>query len=293
MTPSVCPILTIGTPPPAGHAVAAALAARPELPLHAVGDPAEAAAAAAGVQPGLVLAWGEDVAAVRRALASLHPAPLLLALDVPDAATAAAAIEAGATDALRVDATPAEAAARLDLLLGLAEAQRARAVRDGSDPLTGALDRRAFLGRLVEEVERARRYNHTLSLLVVDVDGLKSINATHGIGTGDTVLRAVAAGCVDVLRETDLLGRLGDDEMGVLLPSTDGGGALALAERLRAALARRPLTDGAGGLAVTVCIGGAEAGDDSVEVLLGRAQTALQAAQAQGPDHVMLAIGGG
>lgn len=293
MTSSLCPILTIGAPPPAGHAMAAALAARPELRLHAAGDAAAAAAAAVGVQPGLVLAWGEDVVAVHAALAALHPAPLLLALDVPDAATAAAVIDAGASDALRADASPAEAAARLDLLLGLVEARRAQAVRDGADPLTGALDRRAFLGRLVEEVERARRYCHALSLLVVDVDGLKAINAAHGIGTGDQVLRAVAAGCAEMLRETDLLGRLGDDEMAVALPSTDGGGALALAERLRASLARRPLTDGAGGLAVTVCIGGAEAGDDSVEVLLGRAQTALQAAQARGPDRVMLAVGGG
>jgi two-component system cell cycle response regulator len=106
-----------------------------------------------------------------------------------------------------------------------------------TDPLTGLFNARAFHERLSEEWGRAARYQEPLSLLVVDLDGLKRINDQHGHEAGDAALRSVAATIRRGLREIDLGARLGGDEFGVLAPRTSEGSALALAERLRALVA--------------------------------------------------------
>ena len=111
---------------------------------------------------------------------------------------------------------------------------RELAIRDG---LTGLLNRREFIERLREELLRSLRYEHPCALLLLDIDRFKAVNDTWGHPAGDEVLRAVAARIAGAIRPTDWAARYGGEEFAVLLPETSGQDALALAERLRAAIA--------------------------------------------------------
>lgn len=106
-----------------------------------------------------------------------------------------------------------------------------------TDGLTGALRREAFLERLSRAVVEARRRTRPLSVLVIDVDGLKPTNDRFGHAVGDRALETVAAAIRATLRESDAVGRLGGDEFAALLVRADGEEAAMIAERLRAAVA--------------------------------------------------------
>lgn len=106
-----------------------------------------------------------------------------------------------------------------------------------TEPLTGLSNRRAFEERLRHEIGRAGRNRRSLSLLIIDVDGLKRVNDDYGHQAGDAALRSVAEAIRNSIREIDLGARLGGDEFGVLAPRTDQMSAVVLAERLRALLA--------------------------------------------------------
>jgi diguanylate cyclase (GGDEF)-like protein len=106
-----------------------------------------------------------------------------------------------------------------------------------TDPLTGLVNTRVFYDRLRHELSRAARYREPLSVLMLDLDGLKRINDCHGHQAGDAALRAVAGAIRTGLREIDLGARLGGDEFGVVAPRTTEEAAGVLAERLRAAVA--------------------------------------------------------
>lgn len=108
-----------------------------------------------------------------------------------------------------------------------------------TDPLTSLYNGRVFHERLEEEVERAKRYGLPLSLLIVDLDGLKAINDTHGHRAGSAALVRVAHCVREGLRVSDVGARWGGDEFAILAPNTDLASALALAERIRAAVATR------------------------------------------------------
>jgi diguanylate cyclase (GGDEF)-like protein len=105
-----------------------------------------------------------------------------------------------------------------------------------TDQLTGAANRRGFEERSRGEFARSQRYKRPLSLLVLDVDHFKKVNDTFGHPAGDAVL-AKLAGCLQgQVRPIDVVGRLGGEEFGVLLPETDLPNAAVLAERLRKAV---------------------------------------------------------
>ncbi len=89
-----------------------------------------------------------------------------------------------------------------------------------TDPLTGILDRRGFRERAAEELARARRYKHPLSVAYIDVDNFKEINDMYGHAGGDKVLHTIAASLQHSTREIDAVARLGGDEFGVLFPET-------------------------------------------------------------------------
>ena len=153
-----------------------------------------------------------------------------------------------------------------------------------TDPLTGLGNRRRFQERLAHECARAARYAEPLSLLLVDLDGLKQINDTSGHRAGDAMLRRVADVIQDGLRQVDLGARWGGDEFAVLAPRTATEEALALAERIRADVER--LTSGA-----TVSIGvtsGSEPPFDP-EALLRAADVALYGAKQAGRNRVVAA----
>jgi diguanylate cyclase (GGDEF)-like protein len=124
------------------------------------------------------------------------------------------------------------------------------------DGLTGCVNRVYFDAILNHTLERGRRDKTPVSLLLMDLDQLKRVNDRHGHRAGDDVLRALAQSVRERSRKSDVFGRLGGEEFGLLLPATDRSGALLLAEKVRAAVAgmseRAP---GGERISVTVSLG--------------------------------------
>src|SRR3954447_5228527 len=104
------------------------------------------------------------------------------------------------------------------------------------DPLTGLLNHQAFSDVLELEVERARRYDHGLTLVFLDLDDFKSINDTFGHVEGDRVLHRVGSVALAMLRGSDVAGRMGGDEFAVLLLEADKHAADRFIRRFRAGL---------------------------------------------------------
>jgi two-component system cell cycle response regulator len=142
-------------------------------------------------------------------------------------------------------------------------------------------------------MERALRYDHSVALLLIDLDHFKRVNDTHGHLVGDAVLRDVSELLLGVARGVDVVGRYGGEEFLVVLPETDDDGAAAFAERVRErveAHAFRPWDDGRE-LRTTASIGVASfpaARIESVEDLFARADAALYRAKADGRNRVRL-----
>lgn len=102
------------------------------------------------------------------------------------------------------------------------------------DALTGIANRRRFEEHLIEEWRRARRQNHSLSLLMIDIDFFKRLNDTYGHQRGDDVLHEVGNALANLLRRPgDLAARYGGEEFAVILPQSDKVGAQDVAERIR------------------------------------------------------------
>ena len=97
------------------------------------------------------------------------------------------------------------------------------------DPLTTVFNARAFASQVAQELGRNRRYGRPLALVYLDLDDFKKVNDAHGHATGDAVLRLVADAMRGAVRQADVVGRLGGDEFGVLMPETDGSVAHAVA----------------------------------------------------------------
>jgi diguanylate cyclase (GGDEF)-like protein len=112
-----------------------------------------------------------------------------------------------------------------------------------TDSLTGVYNRHFFNEMLPREMERAARYNHQLSLLLLDIDGFKRYNDTYGHLKGDAALRVLARVFTSQLRSSDIIARFGGDEFVVILPETSRRKALNIAERIRSAVAAQPFDD--------------------------------------------------
>ncbi|MGD8813183.1 MAG: diguanylate cyclase [Anaerolineales bacterium] len=107
-----------------------------------------------------------------------------------------------------------------------------------TDPLTGLYNRRKLMEDLEREIERARRYDRALSLVMIDLDNLKHINDTRGHHEGDRVLKHVADTIASGARKSDLVTRYGGDEFLILLPEADLKAATRVAKRICARIAR-------------------------------------------------------
>lgn len=160
-----------------------------------------------------------------------------------------------------------------------------------SDPLTGMANRRHFFLVGAAEWARAKRHGRALSVLMIDVDYFKSINDTHGHGVGDETLKALAAICRAILRDCDLVARMGGEEFAVLLSEIDLCAAQGVAERLRQAVAEMMVpTPDQSSLSLTVSVGAASLcpDDQSLDDVVRRADRALYAAKAAGRNQVVL-----
>jgi diguanylate cyclase (GGDEF)-like protein len=163
-----------------------------------------------------------------------------------------------------------------------------------TDELTGLFNHRRFQEVMAAEVERARRYDQEMGLIMLDIDNFKRVNDTYGHMQGDMVLREVARVLRQSAREIDEPARYGGEEMAVALPQTDLEGAFRFAERVRKRIEALdlPLLDGDGVLKVTASFGAASLAAAAIgdkEGLVAAADAALYRAKRSGKNRTVKA----
>lgn len=166
------------------------------------------------------------------------------------------------------------------------------------DYLTGAYNRRYINDRVKQEFHRMRRQNSvelikkSIGFVMADIDLFKKVNDTHGHSAGDEVLREVSHRLKDALRDYDVLCRYGGEEFLIMLPHTDEGDSMLVAERLRQAVISLPvMVEGIGPVPVTVSFGVATSQDgaEPEHAVIERADQALYLAKEGGRNRVVLA----
>ncbi len=157
------------------------------------------------------------------------------------------------------------------------------------DQLTQLTNRQALLTRLELEIERATRYEHQLSIVMIDIDHFKRINDTYGHAAGDIVLNRLARAIAHSVRNVDIVGRYGGEEFMVILPETDVAAAASVAEKIRR-LAGREEIELVDGNVVTATLSAGVAGGLGLHVrldaLIRDADHALYSAKSLGRDQV-------
>ena len=181
-------------------------------------------------------------------------------------------------------------AARLDAAYKELEVTNAK-LKETSfrDDVTGLYNRRFFSLRLEEEISRFRRFNHPVSVVLLDLDGFKSINDEFGHAVGDETLREIAQILMKQSRGINVVSRYGGDEFAILLVETSKAGARLYADRIRQVVATFPLSHGK---PVTASFGVASLPDDEAtnsEDLFRAADEALYAAKRAGKNQVAAA----
>ncbi len=164
------------------------------------------------------------------------------------------------------------------------------AVHDG---LTGLYNHREFQRRLQIEIERAKRYKHNLSLLMIDIDHFKNFNDAWGHQAGDRVLYALGTNMRREIRAVDYAARYGGEEFTIVLPEMAASAAIAAAERFRKSIAGNNITIGKGQTVnITVSIGVATFPEDAKtkDKLIAAADKALYAAKAAGRNKVLRTV---
>jgi two-component system cell cycle response regulator len=160
-----------------------------------------------------------------------------------------------------------------------------------TDGLTNIFNARQFYSTLRTEIERSKRYNHPVTVLMLDIDDFKKYNDTYGHLEGDKVLVRFAEIIKDCLRLSDTAYRYGGEEFSVILPVTTGEQGVNAAERVRTMLRTEVFMPGSGSnVRVTVSIGVAEyLKDEDLMEFLRRADQKLYVAKASGKDQVCYA----
>lgn len=152
-----------------------------------------------------------------------------------------------------------------------------------TDPLTGLVNRRGFEPELARELARSRRAGGPVAICLLDVDRFKDYNDAHGHQAGDEALAAVARAILGRARGSDLAARIGGEEMALLLPGTDPEAALAVAERVRAAVEAEPIPTGPVTVSIGVAVADRPCGRDD---LMEAADRALYRAKERGRNRV-------
>jgi diguanylate cyclase (GGDEF)-like protein len=167
-------------------------------------------------------------------------------------------------------------------------------IQASTDALTGVMSRRAFNEQADREIARADRYGSPLSCALIDADHFKAINDTYGHGVGDLVLKHLAAVCSKELRTSDCIGRIGGEEFAIMLPDTELGTAMQVAERLRKLIASTPLDTGGGQMVKLTASIGVAAYSQSTKTfdgLLSNADFAMYDAKNGGRNRVACYMG--
>ena len=223
--------------------------------------------------------------------------PVIFVSALDDDADEAKGLRCGAVDYLTKPLVPAIALARVKAHVELKRLRDRLELMSITDALTGVTNRRGFDACLGREWQRAARNRVALSLLMADIDFFKLYNDHYGHLVGDTCLRRVAQALAEtVSRPADLVARYGGEEFVALLPDTDAGGALVLAEKMRSQIQALAIPHAVSPIAgcATVSFGVAtlipESRDDPSYLIL-QADEALYQAKEQGRNRVVARAG--
>lgn len=157
-----------------------------------------------------------------------------------------------------------------------------------TDPLTGLYNRRHFFERAEIEFQRATRQEHSISFLLMDVDGFKNINDNYGHDAGDEVMLYLSSILPAEIRVFDLVARFGGDEFIIMLVHVHQEQAYEIAERIRERVSQSPMTFESRTFNVQLSVGVAsfDPKDDNLKTILKRADTALYLAKQHGRNRV-------
>jgi len=154
------------------------------------------------------------------------------------------------------------------------------------DALTGLLNRRGFTELAEREIQRSRRTDEPLAVVMADVDHFKELNDRHGHGTGDEVLGRIAARMQSSVRDLDIVCRWGGEEFVFLLPRTEPAEACRIMERVRNRINATPVKTQAGAFAVTLTFGVAGVESD-LETAIDAADRAMYSGKTAGRDRIV------
>lgn len=157
-----------------------------------------------------------------------------------------------------------------------------------TDHLTKINNRRYFMDMGNKELYLCHSKEKVFSLLLLDIDHFKTINDTHGYQVGDKVLVQLTQLCAHTLRQSDIFGRIGGEEFGIVLPDANGDQAREMANRLRTVIMQTPFIDSSTMIPVTVSIGIATfKNHQHFESVIAEADSALYQAKTQGRNRVI------
>ncbi len=159
-----------------------------------------------------------------------------------------------------------------------------------TDWLTGLKNHGYFFDRLTAEMERARRYDRPLAVLLGDLDDFKAVNDAYGHGAGDAVLKTIGEVLRNQVREVDIACRVGGEEFGLLMPETDVDGAVQVAERVRMAVGRHRMP-GVGSVYISLGVAVFPFHAQDRNGLMEAADRALYQAKREGKNRVRVAGG--
>jgi diguanylate cyclase (GGDEF)-like protein len=161
-----------------------------------------------------------------------------------------------------------------------------------TDALTGLYNQRFCMGKMIEEINRAERFNRPLSIITADIDNFKLYNDTHGHLRGDDLLRLFGSVLKQQMRTADFVCRTGGEEFIIILPETDKAEALQIAERLRTTIEKHPFpykeTQPGRRLTVSLGIASYTKGQMDLHKLMKAADEALYQAKRRGKNRVAI-----
>jgi len=158
-----------------------------------------------------------------------------------------------------------------------------------TDGLTELMNRRALTNSLLYEIDRAKRYNSELSLILCDIDNFKEINDTYGHDAGDQTLQTIAAALKTILRKADIAGRYGGDEFMLILPETSIKGAEKIADKILFAVRNAEMSfmeDKSIRLSLSIGLSSLETDSDTTDSFIKRTDDAMYASKQGGRDRV-------